>query len=68
MTGETFLPEWAWALGRPPSGGIIRTEVEDFRVSELPLAEYSRAKRFLSSIAYEAAKPAEPAPALAMQP
>ena len=38
------------------------------RVSELPLAEYSRAKRFLKSIAYEASKPAGWAPDLAMQP
>lgn len=37
MTGETRLPEWAWALGRPLASGIIRTEPEDFRVSELPL-------------------------------
>lgn len=45
----------------------METKLKD-RVRELPLTEYSRARQFLSSVAYEAAKPAEPAPALAMQP
>ena len=33
------LPEWAWALGRPPAAGVIRSEPEDFQVEELPLIE-----------------------------
>jgi len=47
--------------------GEMQAELKG-RVRELPLGEYSQAKRFLKSIAYEASKPAGWAPDLAMQP
>ena len=31
------LPDWSWVAGTPGGRGLLRVEVEDFRVEELPL-------------------------------
>jgi len=37
MRGSSFrLPQWAWAHGAPEVSGLLRVQVEDFRVQELP--------------------------------
>jgi len=37
MRGSSFpLPQWAWAHGAPEVSGLLRVQLEDFRVQELP--------------------------------
>ena len=38
MPGDLYsLPDWSRVAGTPPGRGLLRVEVEDFRVEELPL-------------------------------